>query len=93
MDISTDKKLGMFKRMLLMRLFEESVRQHFQTGSVPGANHLYSGQEACAVGVCENLREDDYITSTHRGHGHCIAKGGRVDLMMAEFLGKNDPLL
>ena len=74
--------------MLRIRGFEERVKEYFQNGMVPGATHLYIGQEACAVGVCENLRAEDYITSTHRGHGHCIAKGGRLDLMMAELFGK-----
>ena len=74
--------------MFRIRRFEEQVKEYFLNGLVPGATHLYIGQEACAVGVCENLRKEDYITSTHRGHGHCIAKGGRLDLMMAELLGK-----
>ena len=57
---------------------------------MPGLAHLYIGQEAVAVGVCEALRRDDYITSTHRGHGHCLAKGAAVDRMFAELLGKED---
>ena len=87
-EISRDTKLRLFLQMLRIRRFEEHVKEYFLKGLVPGATHLYIGQEACAVGVCENLRAEDYITSTHRGHGHCIAKGGRLDLMMAELFGK-----
>src|SRR5438874_1086730 len=60
----------------------------FQEGQIRGSTHTYIGMEASGVGACSALRADDYITSTHRGHGHCIAKGGRLDLMMAELLGK-----
>ena len=88
MEISRDTKLRLLLQMLRIRRFEEHVKEYFLNGLVPGATHLYIGQEACAVGVCENLRTEDYITSTHRGHGHCIAKGGRLDLMMAELFGK-----
>jgi TPP-dependent pyruvate/acetoin dehydrogenase alpha subunit len=74
--------------MLKIRLFEEQVNQLYLAAKMPGLAHLYSGQEAVAVGVCEALRADDYITSTHRGHGHCLAKGASVDRMFAELLGK-----
>ncbi|MET0499970.1 MAG: thiamine pyrophosphate-dependent dehydrogenase E1 component subunit alpha [Candidatus Binatia bacterium] len=74
--------------MLKIRLFEEQVNQLYLGAKMPGLAHLYIGQEAVAVGVCEALRQDDYITSTHRGHGHCIAKGASVDKMFAELLGK-----
>jgi len=74
--------------MLMIRLFEEEVNRLYLSGKMPGLAHLYSGQEAVAVGVCEALRRDDYITSTHRGHGHCLAKGASVDRMFAELLGK-----
>jgi pyruvate dehydrogenase E1 component alpha subunit len=74
--------------MLRIRLFEEQVNDLYKTARMPGLAHLYSGEEAVAVGVCEALRRDDYITSTHRGHGHCLAKGASIDRMFAELLGK-----
>ena len=69
-------------------MFEEEVNQLYLGAKMPGLAHLYIGEEAVAVGVCEALRQDDYITSTHRGHGHCIAKGASLDRMFAELLGK-----
>jgi pyruvate dehydrogenase E1 component alpha subunit len=78
----------MYKQMATIREFEEKVNQLYMEATMPGLAHLYSGQEAVAVGVCEALRPDDYITSTHRGHGHCLAKGASVDRMFAELLGK-----
>src|SRR6266568_2474062 len=80
--------LSMYERMLKIRLFEEHVNQLYLTARMPGLAHLYSGEEAIAVGVCQALRRDDYITSTHRGHGHCLAKGASVDRMFAELLGR-----
>ena len=80
--------LRMYEQMLTIRLFEEKVNELYTSAKMPGLAHLYSGQEAVAVGVCAALRRDDYITSTHRGHGHCLAKGARVDRMFAELLGK-----
>jgi acetoin:2,6-dichlorophenolindophenol oxidoreductase subunit alpha len=77
-----------YRQMLKIRLFEEQVNQLYLGAKMPGLAHLYIGQEAVAVGVCEALRRDDYITSTHRGHGHCLAKGAAVDKMFAELLGK-----
>lgn len=77
-----------YRKMLEIRYFEEKVFDLYGQNLVPGTIHLYAGQEAVAVGVCTNLRKDDYITSTHRGHGHCIAKGARLDKTMAEILGK-----
>src|SRR5438094_9822841 len=74
--------------MLKIRLFEESVNELYTSARMPGLAHLYIGEEAVAVGVCQALRRDDYITSTHRGHGHCLAKGAHVDTMFAELLGK-----
>jgi pyruvate dehydrogenase E1 component alpha subunit len=74
--------------MLKIRLFEEEVNQVYLSAKMPGLAHLYIGEEAIAVGVCEALRRDDYITSTHRGHGHCLAKGASVEKMFAELLGK-----
>jgi TPP-dependent pyruvate/acetoin dehydrogenase alpha subunit len=80
--------LRMYRQMLSIRLFEERVNDLYTRALMPGLAHLYIGEEAVAVGVCEALRRDDYITSTHRGHGHCLAKGAAPDLMFAELLGK-----
>src|SRR5512146_3091 len=80
--------LHMYRQMLRIRLFEEQVNDLYMTARMPGLAHLYSGEEAVAVGVCSALRRDDYITSTHRGHGHCLAKGAAIDRMFAELLGK-----
>jgi len=88
MDLSKEKKIKMYQDMLKIRLFEEKVFELYGQNLVPGTIHLYAGEEAVAVGVCTNLRKDDYIVSTHRGHGHCIAKGARLDKTMAEILGK-----
>jgi pyruvate dehydrogenase E1 component alpha subunit len=74
--------------MLRIRLFEEAVNDLYTSARMPGLAHLYIGEEAVAVGVCQALRDDDYITSTHRGHGHCLAKGATVEGMFAELLGK-----
>ena len=74
--------------MLRIRHFEEQVDDVYRSGKMPGLAHLYIGEEAVAVGVCVALEDDDYITSTHRGHGHCIAKGAELDRMFAELLGK-----
>src|SRR5213083_1032091 len=72
----------------MIRLFEEQVNDLYTRALMPGLAHLYIGEEAVAVGVCEALRQNDYITSTHRGHGHCLAKGASLDRMFAELLGK-----
>jgi len=80
--------LHVYEQMAKIREFEEKVNELYMKALMPGLAHLYSGQEAVAVGVCESLRRDDYITSTHRGHGHCLAKGAEVKLMFAELLGK-----
>ncbi len=80
--------LHVYEQMARIREFEEKVNDLYMKALMPGLAHLYSGQEAVAVGVCEALRRDDYITSTHRGHGHCLAKGASVDRMFAELLGK-----
>ena len=88
MEISRDKMLWAYERMLLIRKFEDQVHELFAAGKIPGFVHLYAGEEAVAVGVCAALRDDDFITSTHRGHGHCIAKGVEVRGMMAELFGK-----
>jgi len=88
MSLSSDMLIWMFRKMLEIRHFEEKVYELYGQNLVPGTIHLYVGEEAVAVGVCANLRKDDYITSTHRGHGHCIAKGGDLKRIMAEILGK-----
>jgi TPP-dependent pyruvate/acetoin dehydrogenase alpha subunit len=80
--------LHLYRQMQRIRFFEEQVNELYLSARMPGLAHLYSGEEAVAVGVCAALRQDDYITSTHRGHGHCIAKGAQIDLMFAELLGK-----
>ena len=86
--IDAEKWLHFYRQMLRIRLFEEQVSQLYMSAKMPGLAHLYIGQEAVAVGVCEALKRNDYITSTHRGHGHCLAKGASVDRMFAELLGK-----
>ena len=80
--------LRMYEQMLKIRIFEEHVNVLYLSAKMPGLAHLYTGEEAVAVGVCEALHRDDYITSTHRGHGHCLAKGASIDRMFAELLGK-----
>src|SRR5574337_600248 len=80
--------LHIYELMIKIRLFEEHVNELYLSAKMPGLTHLYSGEEAVAVSVCSALRNDDYITSTHRGHGHCLAKGASVDRMFAELLGK-----
>jgi TPP-dependent pyruvate/acetoin dehydrogenase alpha subunit len=86
--IDTEQCLRMYRGMLTIRLFEEQVNDLYTRALMPGLAHLYIGEEAVAVGVCEALNTDDYITSTHRGHGHCVAKGASPDRMFAELLGK-----
>jgi acetoin:2,6-dichlorophenolindophenol oxidoreductase subunit alpha len=83
-----EKWLHAYRQMVSIRLFEEQVNEVYTRALMPGLAHLYSGEEAVAVGICEALRVDDYITSTHRGHGHCLAKGASPDRMFAELLGK-----
>jgi TPP-dependent pyruvate/acetoin dehydrogenase alpha subunit len=87
-SISVELALRMHRRMWMIRLFEEQVNDLYTRALMPGLAHLYVGEEAVAVGVCEALRPTDYITSTHRGHGHCLAKGASPDRMFAELLGK-----
>lgn len=88
MSLNKDELIDIYRRMLLLRTFEERVSELFAQGRIPGFLHLYLGEEAVAVGVCANLTKDDWITSTHRGHGHCLAKGGDPKYMMAELYGK-----
>lgn len=80
--------LEMYRKMVLVRMFEEQARDLFMKNMVRGSTHMYIGEEAIAVGVCAALNREDPITSTHRGHGHCLAKGGDPKLMMAELLGR-----
>src|SRR2546421_1460286 len=86
--LDVEQWLRMYRRMMMIRLFEEQANELYTRALMPGLTHLYIGEEAVAVGVCEALNTDDYITSTHRGHGHCIAKGAALDRMFAELLGK-----
>ncbi|MGG2036793.1 thiamine pyrophosphate-dependent dehydrogenase E1 component subunit alpha [Pseudomonas paraeruginosa] len=86
--LSTDQLLHAYRVMRTIRVFEERLHVEFATGEIPGFVHLYAGEEASAAGVMAHLRDDDCIASTHRGHGHCIAKGVDVHGMMAEIYGK-----
>ena len=88
--MTIDSKLAkdMYLRMIRIRDFENATSRLYAEGRIPGFCHLYIGEEAVATGVCECLTDDDYITSTHRGHGHIIAKGGDMRLMMAELFGR-----
>ena len=88
MDIPKEKLVKMYRGMLRIRHFEDRVKDLFAAGEMPGFVHLYLGEEAVAVGACTALKDDDYITSTHRGHGHILAKGGEMKYMMAELYGK-----
>ena len=90
MKISNVQLKDMYSTMLKIRKFETRAMDRFAEGKIPGFVHLYIGEEAVATGACANLRQDDYITSTHRGHGHIIAKGGELNYMMAELFGKED---
>src|ERR1700704_1690757 len=80
--------LRMYRQMVAIRQFEAQVNELYTRALMPGLAHLYIGEEAIAVGVCEALERTDYVTSTHRGHGHCLAKGASPDQMFAELLGK-----
>jgi TPP-dependent pyruvate/acetoin dehydrogenase alpha subunit len=88
MPLSKDLLIRLYHTMVRIRHFEERIRGEYRRGHIPGMLHLSVGQEAVAAGACAALRKDDYITSNHRGHGHCIAKGGDIRLMMAELFGK-----
>ena len=92
MPLTRDQLLQSYRQMKTIREFEERLHVEIQTGEIPGFTHLYSGQEAVAVGVCEHLSDADWIASTHRGHGHCIAKGCDVPGMMLEIYGRRDGL-
>ncbi len=88
MELTKSALLEFYQTMVTIRTFESKAVELFAAGKLPGFVHLYLGEEAVATGVCANLNDKDYITSTHRGHGHLIAKGGKVELMMAELYGK-----
>lgn len=87
-EIDQEQWLHMYQQMAKIRAFEEGANELYLSAKMPGLTHMYIGEEAIAVGVCEALTKEDYITSTHRGHGHCLAKGASVDIMFAELLGK-----
>ena len=87
-SLAKEKLMEMHRKMLEIRFFEEKVFELYGQNLVPGTIHLYAGEEAVAVGVCTALKREDYITSTHRGHGHCIAKGADLKQTMAEILGR-----
>ena len=92
MQFSADALLRAYRHMAIIRQFEERLHEEIAKGEIPGFTHLYCGQEAAAVGVCEHLGDDDMIVSTHRGHGHCIAKGCDVKAMMKEIFGRREGL-
>lgn len=92
MQLSREALLRAYRQMKVIREFEERLHTEIQTGEIAGFTHLYCGQEAVAVGVCEHLDNDDKIVSTHRGHGHCLAKGCEVDGMMKEIWGSREGL-
>ena len=83
-----ERWVELYRLMATIREFEERANELYTGAIMPGLAHLSIGQEGTEVGVCAALRQDDYITSTHRGHGHCLAKGAAPDLMFAELLGK-----
>ena len=88
MQFSKDDALRAYRMMKTIREFEERIAKEFATGDMPGFVHLYAGEEACGTGIMMHLTDEDRISSTHRGHGHCIAKGCDVEGMMAELFGK-----
>jgi TPP-dependent pyruvate/acetoin dehydrogenase alpha subunit len=88
-ELKAEDLLDAYRTMRTIRTFEERVHDEFATGEIPGFVHLYAGEEASAVGVCSHLDDRDSIASTHRGHGHCIAKGVDVKAMMAEIYGRS----
>lgn len=92
MQLSRDELIESYRVMRTIRDFEERVHEEFSSGGIPGFVHLYSGEEASAAGICQHLSDKDKIASTHRGHGHCIAKGCDVRQMMLEIYGRGDGL-
>src|SRR3954454_1586347 len=89
-QVGADVRLGLLEQMMRIRAFETAANQLYLSAKMPGLTHLYIGEEAVGVGVCSVLRVDDVITSTHRGHGHCIAKGADIQRMFCELLGKEE---
>ncbi|SDE21235.1 thiamine pyrophosphate-dependent dehydrogenase E1 component subunit alpha [Limimaricola pyoseonensis] len=87
---NTEDYLRMFSQMVRIRSFEDNANQLYLSAKMPGLTHMYSGEEAVAVGICEALKTTDKITSTHRGHGHCVAKGAEFKQMFCELLGKEE---
>jgi TPP-dependent pyruvate/acetoin dehydrogenase alpha subunit len=87
---NTEDYLRMYRQMVRIRAFEDNANQLYLSAKMPGLTHMYSGQEAVAVGICEALDDTDHITSTHRGHGHCVAKGAEFKQMFCELLGKEE---
>lgn len=90
MELTNETQMDLHRRMVRIRLFEEAAGRLAESNRLPGFLHLYVGEEAVAAGVCGNLTDDDQITSTHRGHGHLVAKGGDFNRMMAELMGKSN---
>ncbi|MGH7896410.1 MAG: thiamine pyrophosphate-dependent enzyme, partial [Candidatus Binatia bacterium] len=88
MDLTRDRLLEVYRMMRTIRSFEQTLNELSQAGKVPGFLHLYAGEEAVAAGVSTSLGPEDYVTSTHRGHGHSIAKGVDLNAMMAEIFGR-----
>ncbi|KUF10409.1 thiamine pyrophosphate-dependent dehydrogenase E1 component subunit alpha [Pseudoponticoccus marisrubri] len=87
---NTEDYLRMYRQMVRIRTFEDNANQLYLSAKMPGLTHMYSGEEAVAVGICEALTDSDRITSTHRGHGHCVAKGAEFKAMFCELLGKEE---
>ena len=87
---NSESYLRMFAQMVRIRAFEDQANKLYLSAKMPGLTHMYSGQEAVAVGICEALKTTDHITSTHRGHGHCVAKGADFKQMFCELLGKEE---
>jgi len=90
MNLNKELSVEFYKKMFQIRTFEERANELYLSGKMPGLTHMYAGQEGVAVGVCSALNQHDYITSTHRGHGHCLAKGAVLKLMFCELLGKEE---
>jgi TPP-dependent pyruvate/acetoin dehydrogenase alpha subunit len=90
LKLNSEEYLHVYRQMVRIRVFEENANQLYLTAKMPGLTHMYSGEEAVAVGLCEALEDSDKITSTHRGHGHCVAKGADFKAMFCELLGKAD---
>ena len=88
--LNSEDYLRIYRQMVRIRTFEDNANQLYLSAKMPGLTHMYSGEEAVAVGICEALEDSDKITSTHRGHGHCVAKGAEFKAMFCELLGKAD---